>query len=420
MGRTLDLLLRRQAKCQAPPLAPEIIQEILSYLIILDPNCHDYHYSPRVYKDLYSCLLVNRLWCRSTVPLLWRQPLINNPYSRAKVLQVYYSCLDNHQKQQLQFQEPEIPFVDAPLPLFNYPSFLRFLDYDKLFRTMEALCKTMSRKCFHNMLNAILQLISNNTPKVNGFRFIVCRNNFWKPQDNEMLKADGITQMMKRLRTIDIGGDIGYERQKHLLEYLAEHCRMLESIRVGGGPLLRPKTLTQFSYSITTSTTYPEENVISNLILSQTNLQSFELRDIKWTGQSIRHALTAVISAVGTRKTSLRHLHFHSVNFDQCCSWQAISACENLESIELIDCSGITTDMVRPLIEGRLEKLKKVVITPEDKDREELTDDKKELWKWVDGVNGRSGDVRKTVKRSKGLLRWRLDRIGGEKEKGNQ
>jgi len=77
------------------------------------------------------------------------------------------------------------------------------------------------------MLNAILQLISNNTSKVNGFRFIVCRNNFWKPQDNEMLKADGITQMMKRFRTIDIGGDIGYERQKHLLEYLAEHCRML-------------------------------------------------------------------------------------------------------------------------------------------------------------------------------------------------
>ena len=66
--------------------------------------------------------------------------------------------------------------------------------------------------------------------------------------------------------------------------------------------------------------------------------------------------------------------------------------------------------MVRPLIEGRLEKLRKVVITLEDKDREELTDDKKELWKWVDGVNGRSGDVRKTVKRPKGLLeRWRID-----------
>ncbi|CAG8466858.1 2623_t:CDS:2 [Paraglomus occultum] len=409
--------LRRQAKYQAPPLAPEIIQQILSYLIALDPNCHDYYYSECVYKDLYSCLLVNRLWCRSTAPLLWRQPLTDNPYVRAKVLQVYYSCLDNNQKQQLQSQELELPFVDAPLPLFNYPSFLRFLDYDRLFRTMEALCKTMSRKCFHNILSAILQLISNNTSKVNGFRFIICRNNFWKPQDIELLRNDAVIQIMKRLRTVDIGGDIGHERQKYLLEYLAEYCTMLESIRVGGGPL-KPETLTQFSYAISKSTTYPEENVISNLILSQTNLQSFEFRELKWTSRFIRHALIAVISAIGTRKSSLRHLRFHSVNFDQCCSWQPISACENLESIELIDCVGITTEMMRPLIRGRLEKLKKVVITPED--REVLTDDQKELWKWVDGINGGNGDVRKTGKRSRGLLRWRIDRVVGEKEKGNQ
>src|SRR5581483_4645807 len=40
---------------------PELIYEIIKYF-------HD------DFKTLYSCILVNRLWCRLAIPLLWEDP----------------------------------------------------------------------------------------------------------------------------------------------------------------------------------------------------------------------------------------------------------------------------------------------------------------------------------------------------------
>jgi hypothetical protein len=43
---------------------PELTNGIIQYLH------HDY-------KTLYSCILVNRLWCHSAISLLWENPFSN-------------------------------------------------------------------------------------------------------------------------------------------------------------------------------------------------------------------------------------------------------------------------------------------------------------------------------------------------------
>src|SRR6266542_5194438 len=44
---------------------------------------------------LYSCLLVNRYWCKNIIPLLWSRPFeVLSSENRYKLIHTYLACLD--------------------------------------------------------------------------------------------------------------------------------------------------------------------------------------------------------------------------------------------------------------------------------------------------------------------------------------
>ncbi|RIA91683.1 hypothetical protein C1645_821699 [Glomus cerebriforme] len=47
---------------------PELLNEIIQYF-------------QNDYETLYSCILVNRLWCHLIIPLLWEDPFTIHKYS---------------------------------------------------------------------------------------------------------------------------------------------------------------------------------------------------------------------------------------------------------------------------------------------------------------------------------------------------
>jgi hypothetical protein len=77
------------------------------------------------FSTLHSCILVNRLWCRLAIPLLWENPFSISIGNR-KFIEIYLDNLKGDLKTKLN----EYEINDNLFPsntLFNYPSFLKYL-----------------------------------------------------------------------------------------------------------------------------------------------------------------------------------------------------------------------------------------------------------------------------------------------------
>jgi hypothetical protein len=78
---------------------------------------------------LYSCLLVNKEWCRLVIPILWREHSwdYNNKESEKKIFNIILSCLPKSSKQFLFDNNINLPSTIILKPLsFNYISFCKF------------------------------------------------------------------------------------------------------------------------------------------------------------------------------------------------------------------------------------------------------------------------------------------------------
>src|SRR6266498_3376020 len=74
---------------------------------------------------LHSCLLVNRLWCKIIVKILWRN-IWNHPLrATTSILSTLISCLPNESKELLHKNKIFISTPTSKPPLFNYAAFCK-------------------------------------------------------------------------------------------------------------------------------------------------------------------------------------------------------------------------------------------------------------------------------------------------------
>jgi hypothetical protein len=71
-------------------------------------------------NDLFSCLLVNRFWCETIIPILWRNPWRYECKSSLYCIIIHY--LSDDVKNLLTKQGVRLPSVS---PLFDYLSFCK-------------------------------------------------------------------------------------------------------------------------------------------------------------------------------------------------------------------------------------------------------------------------------------------------------
>ena len=62
-------------------------------------------------SSLYSCILVNRYWCRIAVPILWKNPYNFKNISRNKFYNTIINFLPTNSKQILLDNNIELPFT---------------------------------------------------------------------------------------------------------------------------------------------------------------------------------------------------------------------------------------------------------------------------------------------------------------------
>src|SRR6185436_8058330 len=84
-------------------------------------------------QDLYSSLLVNRIWCKVTVPILWELAFGQECTDEKKALciRTYISCMDT-QARTLLIQNGFDLSSSPPQATFDYPSLTHKLIIDNL------------------------------------------------------------------------------------------------------------------------------------------------------------------------------------------------------------------------------------------------------------------------------------------------
>src|SRR5947209_6160363 len=76
-------------------------------------------------RSLFSCLLVNRHWCRLVIPFLYKSPL---PNLTTKTSQTYFintlvKCMSQGERRSLYRSQIPVAFSKSR-PLFTYPIFM--------------------------------------------------------------------------------------------------------------------------------------------------------------------------------------------------------------------------------------------------------------------------------------------------------
>ncbi|PKC69736.1 hypothetical protein RhiirA1_503661 [Rhizophagus irregularis] len=84
--------------------------------------------------DLHSCLLVNRLWCRIMVKILWEHPFsYNMSHEKFKsILKTYLTCLNERSIERLEESGIKLIMFNNKKPMFAYNEFLRDLVIDSI------------------------------------------------------------------------------------------------------------------------------------------------------------------------------------------------------------------------------------------------------------------------------------------------
>ncbi|GBC05427.1 hypothetical protein RclHR1_06210012 [Rhizophagus clarus] len=119
------------------------------------------------YKSLYSCLLVNRTWCVTAVPILWRDPGQVTPFKKSqdKLFKIILLHLSEESRDILKNQGMNNIIAETyRRPLFDYINFWKYLDLHFVERLIPR--SKIGKANIAIIRNEILSLFINRSTKI--------------------------------------------------------------------------------------------------------------------------------------------------------------------------------------------------------------------------------------------------------------
>ncbi|CAG8502550.1 8227_t:CDS:1 [Diversispora eburnea] len=262
-------------------------------------------------QDLYSLLLVNRIWCKVTIPILWELPLGQDCCTddkklkkKALCIRTYISCMDI-QTRTLLIQNGFDLSSSPPQATFDYPSFTHKFIINNLVYFISIYLQqnigsyqnnciiTTSRLLFHEMCKLIINRCNFlDSFKMTGAKYF--SPNFINYGDliASILKFPGATKVFKKLEsfTLMIRDD---ELIRPLYESLALICDSILNMNLELNSyyqvqllanLIRvQKRLENLSIVANYYLDYPENNSIFSAIISQNEtLKKLSLKQVSF------------------------------------------------------------------------------------------------------------------------------------------
>ncbi|GBC02807.1 hypothetical protein RclHR1_04830005 [Rhizophagus clarus] len=307
----LIALMITPKRCLTRPrvnLIPDCLLEIFSYL--KDDR-----------KTLFSCIRVNRLWCRLAIPILWSTPF--KYYSQKytyKIINTYITCLNTQDKvilKKLGLRNCIKNNHNNMKPLFYYPRFLEGFIIDNYTLGLKKWVKENFQN--ENLLRAqqivdtmMMELIFNENCSLKKFKYV----NYIEISRIELLKKLSNFNL-SLINTFEFLGH-GYTKEMYfnilpnLFNQMSKSSRNIKHLS-----FYFPKTI---STTITTKTSIYNNNdsanldlSIVNLIKSQNSLESFSTNEF-WMKCSTEKIFNSLIS----HSNSLKFIKFFTlINFNQ-------------------------------------------------------------------------------------------------------
>ncbi|CAG8720221.1 20821_t:CDS:1 [Racocetra persica] len=299
-----------------------IILENLRY----DPGC------------LFSCLLINRSWCRVTVPILWSDPfsIFGEKFGR-NIIRSYLICLDYENK--LNLIKNGINISLSENPLFGYHKYLQFLEYELLNHLVRSWM-------IENEHFKYFDITLYEESSVSKHQFCLIMSILCKLfMENCSIKSFRLSKSWRHLDIPDISmfssGNLGLTKTRELEICFTED----ESIMPNTAKLLRLLSslcteLRSLSIILPMTTELRDMSEFYDLFKAQRNLKRFKLC---WSRQIFDNFLRVMNSQVNPQiNTTLTSLQLHRIKLDNL-SLDALEFCSCLKTFKIINlCEDLT------------------------------------------------------------------------------
>ncbi|PKK64511.1 hypothetical protein RhiirC2_787386 [Rhizophagus irregularis] len=317
---------------------PELMNEVIQY----------FHYD---YKTLHSCILVNRLWCRLAIPLLWEDPFSIKDPKNYHFIEIYLHYLNDDDKTKLN----EYVIHNELFPsntLFNYPSFIQHLSSFKICCSIEKWITTVGTSTTSNeqhsryftrktnlqipistkLIYKLLFLIFiENGANLHSFEVTFIRKieiDYFNEIFELILQNPNFIYNIKNFK-IDF-----HEITDNIIEFLRNiysNCKSISSL-----DFQFPSC--NFNYSVI-------EKSLSQLIKSQENLQKILFG---YNDSPLHHSLLSL--KYSDCSNTLNTIIFHHVDFKNIVVLnEAFNQLNALESIHIVYCYSLDSNFVQQI-----------------------------------------------------------------------
>ncbi|KAF0523435.1 hypothetical protein F8M41_015396 [Gigaspora margarita] len=299
-------------------------------------------------EALFSSILVNRFWCRTLVPILWRNPFrLVKDANTNKLINTYILCLSN---------DPEPDYLSDFVILkdgqnvlqkllknssrltFDYPYFLRELSCSKINVLVKKWLNSViddsnwnkpeqKEFCVKWFSNNLIRLFMNKSPNVESL--VIQSDAYHHNGDFSFNSCTDKSYSALRILHLD------YCCYGHTLQSISFNCHSIEELWI---------SLTENSRD-----TYS----LNELIKSQKGIKDFRLRSVYYN-EKVFVVTPELLEALSVQKRTLHTVQFFCCKFHQCPTLQPLAECTKIERLGFFNCDGLTEEVIKPLANGSL------------------------------------------------------------------
>ncbi|CAG8477996.1 2878_t:CDS:2 [Funneliformis caledonium] len=322
--------------------SPEILSEIFEFLYV-----SDHHQS-----NLFNCVLVNRYWCRTAIPVLWSDPFRFFVYEMPDgLITIYIACLTKRERRNLKKQGIEVP-MKVKSPSFDYISFLKNLNYYGLISSLFHFGSNGIYKkndSFGIMLPALLEILANRDFILQSLELEnYDRRGDW---DNEYMHLvnPNVHSLVKPVKKMYLDCKV---LNAKFLPLLSGQCQSIRHLHI----------YLQFQNSKKGSIICERDATdYADLIERQESLEVLIITNF------VRY-FKKIFPSIKKQAKSLRVIEFINSDFKECESLEGLANCENLQSLIFRKCDNLTDEKFRALFNAKLPKLQEVSLEHSKKD----------------------------------------------------
>ncbi|CAB5217156.1 unnamed protein product [Rhizophagus irregularis] len=316
-------------------------------LLYLTDDCFYYilQYLKNDCSTLFTCLLVNRFWCKTTIPFLYANPFTKISKKNHLIISTIIFCFNKEEILQLKKQFNNINIDEEHKPLFEYLKYLEDYNHFEIDSTIISYYSGLSISCnkiyndiipiFHKSILRQSKNIKQLSISLNLFyMYKLCENGKENVVYKESFKNFNIQNFISNLTKLNslsfyLNGAIDNEIEQEFLRCIANFSlnlrRLIINLNQTSGRLLVKPT---YKYDTTITWEY-----LYKIIQGQNKLKIFKI----WNCYSL---LNNILSSLEFQKHSLVHIEFKTTNFINV-NLKSFNNLYNLEYLKFNHCEGI-------------------------------------------------------------------------------